>query len=324
MRHRVADGALLDTCGGKLRADLATGIEAPSFRRILGELNCSKQPHPSRFCDERSSDEFFESPHEIRTDFRDVLDDALALNDIEVRNAGRCTQRMRRVRLSVRERTVGVGTLLEHSQHLLPDDRSRKRQVGARQSLRDRGEIGFDPADVRAEGLAKSTKAADDFIGGEQDVVTPENLLDLLSVTLRWRCQATRAEHWLADKGGDRIWTLVGVTGVSVIVRELQRLAMDGIGDLAPAVTDVHAVQADKRVDRLVAVAIMDTDPLASRDDPRLTSLPAQELPQRREGMDDGCAVQPLKSFGICQHCRGYALKRSHDVSGTAKACRST
>ena len=76
-------------------------------------------------------------------------------------------------------------------------------------ALGDGDQIRTHAEDFRAEHLAETTEAADDFVGDQQDVVTVENLLDGSVVARWWHQHATGTDDGLRDHGTDGIRTLL-------------------------------------------------------------------------------------------------------------------
>ena len=54
-----------------------------------------------------------------------------------------------------------------------------------------------------------------------------------------------------------------------MVVSQLTGLALDGVGDLGPAVADVDAVQAGEGVQKAVAPVVLDEHAFAVAHDPR-------------------------------------------------------
>ncbi len=158
---------------------------------------------------------------------------------------------------------------------------------------------------ARHDGAAViAAPARDDLllVRAPEDVVVVPDDLELGLVGIRAReaeldaLHAGRGhvEHAPAEADGG----LVRIAAERVVVRELQRLLMDGVRDLAAAIAHVVAVDARKGVDELLAVAQLDADALPARHDAGLARLPGGELAQRRERMEQRRPVEGLEFSG--------------------------
>ncbi len=72
---------------------------------------------------------------------------------------------------------------------------------------------------------------------------------------------------------------------VAVVVGELVGLLGNGIGDFLAAITDVHAVEACKTVEKFGPLAVLDEDAFAAFHDARVAELAARMVAQHGEGM---------------------------------------
>ena len=89
---------------------------------------------------------------------RRLRDEALALDQVEVRHRDGGRERMRRVRVAVAERAARRA-LDEHPPDAVGDDAARERDVAGGEALGDRDQVGLDPEDVAAEPLPEPAEA---------------------------------------------------------------------------------------------------------------------------------------------------------------------
>ena len=74
-------------------------------------------------------------------------------------------------------------------------------------------------------------------------------------------CGGVTSTSWLRQLDRRRVRRLEE----AVVVRQLEHLAVRRVGQLAPAVAEVHAPQAGHAVEDLVAVGVVQVDALGAR-----------------------------------------------------------
>ena len=130
---------------------------------------------------------------------RDVLDDPLALHDLDVLEGDRALHRMAaeghpvRVHVRVREERLHDRVSRDHG----ADD-----AVRGGEPLRGGHEVGPDVVPLGAEPGAHPAEARDHLVGAEQDAVAVADLADALEVPGRRRERAARVLHRLHDHHG--------------------------------------------------------------------------------------------------------------------------
>jgi hypothetical protein len=80
------------------------------------------------------------------------------------------------------------------------------------------------------------------------------------------------------------------VADIGVVIGEGFRLLGDGVGDLAAAIADIDAIEAGEGVEQPVAIAILDIDARAAREDPAV-AFAALLLAEMGRGMEEALPV---------------------------------
>ena len=111
----------------------------------------------------------------------DVLDHALVLHDVDVRQRDRARHRVPGEREAVQERG---GALEERLGDAVGRDDRAERRVRRRDALRGRDEVGLVVVALRAEPLAEPAPRADDLVGDHQHVVAVADLAHPLEVAV--------------------------------------------------------------------------------------------------------------------------------------------
>jgi len=101
------------------------------------------------------------------------------------RQCFKCDRRRDRVAcigVPVREMTNLIRCRHHSLEHALVDHQGRDRLQSRRQCLRTRDHVGLQLQGLRAPHLARATEAADHFVRNEENVVLPQDSLDLLKI----------------------------------------------------------------------------------------------------------------------------------------------
>src|SRR5690606_26022909 len=123
-------------------------------------------------------------------------------------------------------------------------------------------------------GAVIAAPARDDLLllGPAQNVVVVPDELDLRLVRVGAGKAVIDAAHALGrlpyDPLGQSDRRLARMPDIGVVVGEPLGLLMDRVGDLRPAVADIHAVEAGEGVERLAPFAVDGVDAVAAGDDP--------------------------------------------------------
>ncbi len=137
---------------------------------------------------------------QIGTRLRHALEELLLFQNIENGIAGGHRHRMRLISESVLKRS---GAQIEGLCHPRGRNDRAERRVSAGDAFAYRDDIGLDAFVFDGEGSASPSHAGHDFVGDQQDVMTPADLGNPPHVTLRRNSRAQiRAHHRLENKSG--------------------------------------------------------------------------------------------------------------------------
>ena len=132
-----------------------------------------------------------------------ALDEPVLLVDRDRGDRRRAADRVDVVRQPAGERPVGEDVRDRAAHH----DRA-ERQVGRRQALRHRQQVGHDVPVVDREPAAGAPEAAHDLVGDQEDAVAVADLADALEVAVGRDEDPVRADDRLEDEGRDRVRAL--------------------------------------------------------------------------------------------------------------------
>ena len=137
--------------------------------------------------------------------FACVFHELQLVQKLEIGNARRRPNRVRRIGPAMADGSVFVCALLQHSPHFLAHNRARKRRISRRKALGDGDEIRLHPVVFRAKHRSETAKTCDNFIRHQQNIMALKNFLNSRPVALRRRHNAPRAKHRLTNKRCDRV-----------------------------------------------------------------------------------------------------------------------
>src|SRR3954466_8949628 len=232
---RAADQAEAEQLGGQVAAQERLGLlVAERLLRVavLDELERVEVAGAAHVADDLDVAQRLEHRAEVCLVLADVLEQALALEDVEVRHRDGGAHRVPAPRDPVSE---GVRPLEERLDDAVGRDDRAHRRVGAREALGRRDDVGLVAVLLGAEVVAEAAERADDLVGDHQDVVLVADLANALEVALGRREAAAGVLDRLHDHGGDRLGAL-----------ELDPVR-DGLGEVLGAVARRQAVHVRVR-----------------------------------------------------------------------------
>ena len=139
-----------------------------------------------------------------------VLDHVFFLDDVEIGQCYGRANRMAGIGKAVHHRAFLFGCTGKHLPHAVRDDRGGHREIGARQALGERDDIGAQPVGAAAEPLAGAPEAGDHLIRDQQDVVAGQHLLHAGEIPLGRKQHAAGTHDGFRDEGGNRVGTFAG------------------------------------------------------------------------------------------------------------------
>ncbi len=136
-----------------------------------------------------------------RADVLGALDEALALDDLEIFQRGRARRRVPGIRVAGAQEEVLVG--FECAQRGGPDEHAAERHVSRSHGLGKAGEVGHDAVVLCGEPTAETSESADDLVEDEERTVLVAQLAQLREVALARREHSTGTLQWLHEHRGD-------------------------------------------------------------------------------------------------------------------------
>src|SRR4051794_19521684 len=239
--HRVAavvgaaDEAAAEELAGQEAAQQRLGLlvaEGLPRLAVLDELDRVEVTGAADVAHDLDVAQRLEHRPEVGLVLADVLEQALALEDVEVGERDRGAHRVPAPRDAVGE---GVRALEERLHDAVAGDDGAHRGVRARQALGRRDHVGEVVVLLGAEHVAEPAVGADDLVGDQQDVVLVADLADALEVALGRREAAAGVLDRLHDDGRDRVGAL-----------ELDAVR-DGLREVLGAVAGRQAVEVRVR-----------------------------------------------------------------------------
>src|SRR3954449_6897021 len=231
----AADEAAAEELAGEEAAQQRLGLlgaEGLARLAILDELDRVEVAGAADVADDLDVAQRLEHRAEVGLVLTDVLEQALALEDVEVRHRDGGAHRVPAPRDAVGE---GVRALEERLDDRVGRDDRAHRRVRAREALGRRDDVRLVAVLLGAEVVAEAAERADDLVGDHQDVVLVADLADALEVALGRREAAAGVLDRLHDHGGDRLGAL-----------ELDPVR-DGLGEVLGAVARRQAVHVRVR-----------------------------------------------------------------------------
>ena len=183
--------------GGR-RQRRATGL-------VRDNVNRADQPDAPCLADQRMVGKRLQLLLQIWPDLPDLGEDVPLLVDFQGLDGDRCGYGVSGVGEAVREIAELSGVPGYGVSDLFADDRRGDRQIGGRQRLRHRHDVGLYAEGFAAEHISGAAEPADHLIGNEQDVVPTQHLLNAGKIVARRDDDAARAIHGFCDEGGDRV-----------------------------------------------------------------------------------------------------------------------
>ena len=187
------------------------------------------------------------------------------------------------------------------------------RNVGGRQSLRDRDRVRLEPKRRAAEHGSKPAEAADHLVRDHVHVVCPADLHHLLKVGFRRHDHAAGPHHWLGDKGGNRL-RILAANELFEFVGQPPRELLFGLPRMREAVV-VRTARVQNPRDRQVEIQLVVGQPgersrrhrdaviaLEAADD-LLLARPAERVVHVPDELD--LAVVCLRTRGAEKYLRG-------------------
>src|SRR3954451_3500390 len=249
----AADEAPAEELAGEEAAQHRLGLlgaEGLPRLAVLDELDRVEVAGAADVADDRDVAQRLEHRAEVGLVLADVLEQALALEDVEVGERDRGAHRVPAPRDAVGE---GVRALEERLHDAVAGDDGAHRGVRARQALGRRDHVGQVVVLLGAEHVAQPAVGADDLVGDQQDVVLVADLADALEVALGRSEAAAGILDRLHDHGRDRVGAL-----------ELDAVR-DGLREVLGAVAGRQAVEV--RVRHVAAAGGERLERLAQRGD---------------------------------------------------------
>ena len=200
----------------------AVGFAARSPRRARRRLRGRRSARPPR-PEARASGS--SRSREDGLELRRALDEALALEDVEVDERGHARSRVPGVRAAVQERRRGF--VPERRAHAAAHHDGAERHVARADPLRARHQIGREAVSLAAEPAPEPSEARDHLVCNEQHVALAADSLDSGPVAVRWWDHPAGADHRLADECGCAAAELVEDAG------EVGRVVVLHLGDVA-------------------------------------------------------------------------------------------
>ena len=172
------------------------GVRVGAARRAL-QLERADQAEAARLGHHRVAGELAQRRLEARADVvAHALDQALALDHVEVRERRRAGRRVTGVGEAVREIAAG----LDRRGDLVAHDGGAERQVTARDALRHRHQIRIEIPETRREPGAEAAEAGDHLVGDEQDLVAAAQLAQIPQVAVGRHDHAAGPLHRLGEE----------------------------------------------------------------------------------------------------------------------------
>ena len=149
------------------------------------------------------------------------LNEFFVLDDADVFERRRARDRVPRIGVAVVEFAAlfdeRLGDLVRH--HHRAD-----RQVAGRKPLGEAHQIGRDAKSIGAEPLAGAAKAADHFVGDQQNAAFLADPVDLWPIGVRWNDHTAGALDRFADEGGDVVRAQPVDLGFELLCRQKSEL----------------------------------------------------------------------------------------------------
>ncbi|MCP9984668.1 hypothetical protein LUX32_49420 [Actinomadura madurae] len=165
---------------------------------VAVELDAQHQPHPADLADVAQLFERPERSQQPLPQLRGAIQQALALQDVDV---GECHGRANG--MAVVGEAVEEGSAPGELQHPPSDQDGAHGDVTAGDALRGDDHVRLDAVPLGGEPVTGAAERRDDLIDDEQDAVAAQHVLDPLPVAVRRRHHAAHAERGLADERGD-------------------------------------------------------------------------------------------------------------------------
>ena len=154
-----------------------------------------------------------------------LVDQSLALDDVEVDDAGGARRRVPGVRVAVTEEERRIG--LERLAHGGADEHAAEWLVARRHGLGERRQVGRDAVAVGGEPRAEPSEAGDHLVEDQQRAVLVAQPADVGEVSLRRREHAAGTLHRFGEHGRDLVTTFGHQhrQRLDVVARYLQHVA---------------------------------------------------------------------------------------------------
>jgi hypothetical protein len=195
---------LLQQRRGDGGADLPRRVEERPRRRVFRELDRAEQALAADLAHmgmlvQRGA----QLAEQIGAGLPRIGHQPLTVDQRQIGDARRRADGMGGIGPAMADGAVLVGAAFQHRPHLLADDGARQRRIGRGQPLGDGDEVGAHAVMVGAEHGPEPPEAGHHLVGDQQDVVFLQHRLDRRPVARGRRHETARAEHRLADEGGD-------------------------------------------------------------------------------------------------------------------------
>lgn len=186
------------------RCELQIGRKVSLGRPFCDEFDRCKQADATHLADKRM---WLESNtkrvQQIGTNVGGIGAQSIVLDHRDVGKRGRCTHRVRGIGIAMAEQAVLGGASLQCLPHALADKYGRQRGIGAGQALGDGDQIGLNAVGRVSEHRAATTKAGDDLVENQEDVVPTQHFLNSLPLAGRRRHDAASADDGLGNEGAN-------------------------------------------------------------------------------------------------------------------------
>ena len=193
-----------------------------SARRSASSSTAPARPGAPYVCDARELEERCEQVAQDGLECCGANDQLLALENVDVHEAGDTRRRVPGVRAAVEERR---GTLVpERGAHPVADDDGTERHVPRADPLRAGHQIGREAVPLAAEPAAEPPEAGDHLVRDQEDAPFATDSLDCRPVAVRRRDRAAGTDQRLADERRRGSPSASSVSGevVRVVVRDLR------------------------------------------------------------------------------------------------------
>ena len=180
-------------------------VEGEARLLVLDELNPVEEARAAHVADDRQVQQAVQGAAERGLVRLHVLQDVLALEDVEVGQRHGAADRVPGEGEPVQE---GRPRLQEGLHEAVRGDHRPERRIPRGQALGHRDDVGLVVVAQRPEPVAEAPEGADDLVGDEEHAVAVADLAHALEVPRRWREAAAGVLHRLEEDRGHGVGAL--------------------------------------------------------------------------------------------------------------------